>query len=515
MLSVLKITQTDLNEFDIQYSIQVQPAIKVAEVGIVTQIKSDPTTKKHTTLIKNPGSSPSLHYKLANLEGSKTYEVSLYAIMNSDTVYSKSNSVTTSSLQIISFKNDIVLTRRLTGAVKTNIPYTSNVSNISLSINQINCNIITVVEGHVVFEVPEQTPSGLVKILLRRNSLEATLDSVQVLFGHAKTLSDFPVPPGSNNANNYRIERGAFSHADKGYIFGGSFHRSIPDENGEPTHQPNHFLEYNSATQTWSTIPYDDNLFIRNPQIVTVNGVAYMIGGYVDTLPDVTVLTYLKHTHQFDRAQRRFIPLAPIPWEMVRDRNISFTVNNKIYVGLGEGGNMRQRKLFNDLWEYDPDQNKWQQKNNFPGQLRANAVTFVVDNYVYMVGGRLLGSDGFLTTEETDELWRYDPLADSWTEINYDRTRGPGKFFGATSLSHDGYGYILGGFKRMVSPAGYIYVTIPNYRYNPIENSFETIVSGASGTVIHNEGNKFILAYQGLIGDQSHYSKSIYELILE
>jgi N-acetylneuraminic acid mutarotase len=249
--------------------------------------------------------------------------------------------------------------------------------------------------------------------------------------------------------------------------------------------------------------------------VVTVNGDAYLIGGFIDTMTNISNYTYLKHIHKFDRAAQKFIPVAPIPWDVVRGRYISFSLNNKLYVGLGEGGNWMGMNLYNDLWEFNPATNSWLQKNNFPGRLRSDAATFIINGIMYMIGGRYLSHDGFITDEESDELWKYDPLADQWTQVLYDKSKGPEPFFAATTISHDGFGYILGGFTRVLTPSGYIIVETQNYRYDPGTNSFEKICNNVSGTVIHSEGNKFILVYKGVYGDQSYYSKNMYELILE
>jgi N-acetylneuraminic acid mutarotase len=63
----------------------------------------------------------------------------------------------------------------------------------------------------------------------------------------------------------------------------------------------------------------------------------------------------------------------------------------------------------NDLWQYDISSNAWTQKNNFPGPERYGAVSFVLNNFGYIVAG---GNDnGYL-----DDLWEYDSQNNLWLQ---------------------------------------------------------------------------------------------------
>lgn len=92
----------------------------------------------------------------------------------------------------------------------------------------------------------------------------------------------------------------------------------------------------------------------------------------------------------------------------LRQRGISFAVNGKGYVGLGSMGNT----LYGDIWEYDPTTDSWTQKNNFGGTPRVQAVGFAIGNKGY-VG---TGIDNPSTAHFTKDFWEYDPINDSWTQ---------------------------------------------------------------------------------------------------
>lgn len=71
-----------------------------------------------------------------------------------------------------------------------------------------------------------------------------------------------------------------------------------------------------------------------------------------------------------------------------------FSINNKFYLGWGEGANTA---YFTDFWEYDPNANAWQVKSNCPVSKtgRENIQVFAI------------GNTGYLTKGGLNQFWRY------------------------------------------------------------------------------------------------------------
>ena len=90
-----------------------------------------------------------------------------------------------------------------------------------------------------------------------------------------------------------------------------------------------------------------------------------------------------------------------------RSNAVSFTINNKAYVGMGEG--LIFNEFLTDFWEYDPVNDSWRRIADFPGKPRDYPLAFSLNNY------------GFVGTGDTlnyafGDIWRYDPLANTWSQ---------------------------------------------------------------------------------------------------
>jgi N-acetylneuraminic acid mutarotase len=110
-----------------------------------------------------------------------------------------------------------------------------------------------------------------------------------------------------------------------------------------------------------------------------------------------------------------------------------FTINDKVYVGLGVFMiSAANYNYYTDLYEFDPTTNSWTSKANFPGSPRAAAFSFVIDGIGYIGGG--VGVSGVL-----NDLWAYNPNTNSWTQKN---NIGCGPRTACASFTIGDYGYI-------------------------------------------------------------------------
>lgn len=89
---------------------------------------------------------------------------------------------------------------------------------------------------------------------------------------------------------------------------------------------------------------------------------------------------------------------------------VGFSVNGKGYMGLGIDA-AGPLSFQNDMWEYDPGANTWTQVANFPGAPRAWASSFSIGNFGYI-------ATGYDSVRYFRDVWEYDPAGNSWLEKN-------------------------------------------------------------------------------------------------
>ncbi|MBL0046300.1 MAG: hypothetical protein IPP33_18475 [Flavobacteriales bacterium] len=116
-----------------------------------------------------------------------------------------------------------------------------------------------------------------------------------------------------------------------------------------------------------------------------------------------------------------------------RERATGFVIGAKGYIGTGLTGINTNH---DDFWGYDRTSNAWTEKAAFPGGIRQFAVGFSVGPKGYL-------GLGTASTLYPEDMYAYDPAADSWTPIS-NMNFGVGRA-GAVAFSIGNIGYVGGG----------------------------------------------------------------------
>lgn len=175
-----------------------------------------------------------------------------------------------------------------------------------------------------------------------------------------------------------------------------------------------------------------------------------------------------------------------------------FTVNNKLYVFGGGHTTTNSSSCLNDLWQFDPQTNKWTAKASFPvacnhnlnasipAMIFGDEVCFVVyqagqyKSYVYAyntvtdqwttkkvlpffdtngTATFTIGTKGYLVGGSTSgpankNVWEYDYSSDTWTKKNNFPGEARNNSFGT---AYDGKGYVIGGWPTSVNQETWMY----------------------------------------------------------
>ena len=93
-----------------------------------------------------------------------------------------------------------------------------------------------------------------------------------------------------------------------------------------------------------------------------------------------------------------------------RGYGIGFSIGNYGYAGLGY--NLNSNAEFHDFWQYNPANNTWIQKANFPGLGVTSASVFVIGNNAYVVSG---SNNPYVDTCYR-ECWKYNSVTNTWIQ---------------------------------------------------------------------------------------------------
>jgi N-acetylneuraminic acid mutarotase len=161
---------------------------------------------------------------------------------------------------------------------------------------------------------------------------------------------------------------------------------------------------------------------------------------------------------------------------------VSFSINEKGFVALGRTEQFGHP--VNDVWEYNPENDTWTQKNNFPGKARVRATAAVVDGKAYVGLGFNPNEGLFQPGAYLSDWWMYDPTTDQWKQKSFYPGLGRISNF---SFVYKGLIYIGSGYEGLV-------FTNEFYSYNPGNDTWRKLKSipseARSGPVACTDGNK-------------------------
>jgi hypothetical protein len=139
----------------------------------------------------------------------------------------------------------------------------------------------------------------------------------------------------------------------------------------------------------------------------TIDGKGYICCGYRGSNK-----TLLKDCWAYDIDGNYWTQCADMPEDAQgRQSAASFALNGKGYITTGT---VKEEPIYLcDTWEYDPQTDKWKQKDDFQGGRRMGAVAFSIGDYGYVGTGY---NDNYLK-----DFYRFDPSAPEgkqWETVN-------------------------------------------------------------------------------------------------
>jgi N-acetylneuraminic acid mutarotase len=178
--------------------------------------------------------------------------------------------------------------------------------------------------------------------------------------------------------------------------------------------------EYDPATNQW-TKKKQMPLPAHHTALAEANGKIYVLGGFVAPQSGPPTWVPIDNAWEYDPANDTWNALPPMPTK--RGSPVAAEVDGRIYVigGASTHPGSKETALHprrphrsvatNEV--YDPATNAWATRSTMP-TARNHAAIGVVNNKIYVIGGRI--GAAFMTTPATavDLVEEYDPATDQW-----------------------------------------------------------------------------------------------------
>ena len=140
----------------------------------------------------------------------------------------------------------------------------------------------------------------------------------------------------------------------------------------------------------------------------------------------------------------------------------SFVINGKAYIS---GGfiNLSPLTVTNATWQYNPNNDTWMQKANYP-HTAAGGAYFSFNGKGYLIGG------GDSTGHYYSDNYSYDPVADTWV---------PKTSFPENGVGAGGYFFIINGIAYVGAGArnNSVHGSVSGYSYNPTSDAWSSIAN--------------------------------------
>lgn len=161
------------------------------------------------------------------------------------------------------------------------------------------------------------------------------------------------------------------------------------------------FYSYDPSSNTWTQTASLPDIVRRNAVAFSANGYGYFGTGY-DGEND------MKDFWKYDPSTDTWTELEGFGGNKRRAAT-TFTINGTVYLGTGVSNGI----YLDDFWAFDPTDESWTKKLDLDEEddynvERSNALGFELNGYGYIACGEQNGS--------TNSVWQYDPSSDTWEE---------------------------------------------------------------------------------------------------
>lgn len=135
---------------------------------------------------------------------------------------------------------------------------------------------------------------------------------------------------------------------------------------------------YDITNDTWSQKPDFPGQTRHHPQFFALGDQIYVGLGHDDALGD------LETFYKYDPATSQWTQLNDFPVQ-IQGPGGQFTYNGEAFVAFGLSNKANDTLNHGQFWRYKPQYDSWDQLESYSGNGYLSPLTFVIDDYAYMV----------------------------------------------------------------------------------------------------------------------------------
>ena len=365
---------------------------KILKYGFVWSKNSNPTIQENSKLFDGEPKKGIYSYKIhSGLTKGQTYYVRAYILTYKYEVYGNVKSFKSEG----SLPPEIVSFSPSKGYANTKITikginFGNNINGITVKFGDVVAKIDSITDTFINVRSPLIKKDSALNISVEVAGMTITSEEKYIVFFSWKRMADYPGV--GNHSASY------FSLNGKGFMIGGTEYNSNEVTGGPITQNVWEFDPTNNSWAKKNDLPFDA---IKSPTCV-VNNVGYIYDG-----DNNIFYKYIENTDSW--AYETSFP--------GQSRSFScFVIGNEIYAGIGNNRDPYSGG-FNEFFKYNVNTKEWKEIATFPGKPRNGALSFSLNGKGYIALGKIIIIYGYANYYYTD-VWEYNLETDKWIQKN-------------------------------------------------------------------------------------------------
>lgn len=150
---------------------------------------------------------------------------------------------------------------------------------------------------------------------------------------------------------------------------------------------------YDPQTDTWTRLKDGEHAYLLTTSFGIGNDL-YVGGGYQGR--------NIRYVFRYNTVSDKWLQAASLPQGRVLSNGLALAGKGYVLLGRYWAGNENGGRLLSDIVEYDPGQNAWIDRGDFPGGARQNAMVFAIGDKGYVIMGENY-------TQRLSDVWSFKP----------------------------------------------------------------------------------------------------------